>query len=104
MARELAPAGSRREPKTGNAFSQTNPQQVLRLLRSRAGASSLATKTLYQCPTITESVDEHDFDRVFAQGRFLAYSLIETPDHLLFIEDRNNQRIFMPRARETQQT
>jgi hypothetical protein len=44
VARELAPAGLRSGPKSGShGFSDAPHAQVLRLLRSRTGASSLAT-------------------------------------------------------------
>jgi hypothetical protein len=47
VARELAPAGLRSSPKTiHRGESETSDFQDLRLLRSRAGASSLATDAL----------------------------------------------------------
>ncbi len=45
VARELAPAGPRSDPKTWNrGYSDRTHPLILRLLCSRAGASSLATK------------------------------------------------------------
>ena len=47
VARELAPAGLRSSPKTSIPDSSGKPQRLVsRLLRSRTGASSLATKAL----------------------------------------------------------
>jgi len=48
VARELAPAGARSGPKMGaSVLPGTQLLDGLRLLRSRAGASSLATRVLH---------------------------------------------------------
>jgi len=47
VARGLAPVGVRSAPETGiRGASDRTPQPVLRLLRSRTGASPLATKVI----------------------------------------------------------